>query len=108
MEDHSVNRHIPSEKETNTELTDRKANKTHKRHSQLIPVTFSELNKIAFLRYGSTEAFSKKLGVSRSRASQILNGLDVPVKSESIKKIAKLLNVDVVILTQLFAKEREE
>lgn len=64
--------------------------------------SLEDLRSIVNLRFESISAFGRALGVSRPRASQILLGYHVPAKPELIKKIAEVLNLDIVKLTQLF------
>ena len=65
---------------------------------------FVTLSKIAIFKFGGVSGFAKALHVSRSRAKQILTGYskEIPKKPSSIKKIADLLNLDIVLLTRLF------
>ncbi len=92
-----------NENTINTLLTTENKPKLYQNSNINLSVSFRDLGKLAILRFGSITDFGKRLGVSRSRASQILNGLDCPKSPEQIKRIAEILDVDIVILTQLFS-----
>ena len=73
-----------------------------------LDLTLSDLAKIVILKFGSIKAFGQKLGIGRSRACQILQGYEIPKRPDSIKKIAEVLDIDLVVLTQLFGSVEEK
>ncbi len=66
----------------------------------------NDLAKIVSFKFGSISNFGKKMGWGRARACQLLKGHELPVRHESIEKIAEVLDINVVILTQLFERVR--
>ena len=67
-------------------------------------LTLQDLAKLVIFKYGSIQNFSSELGISRGRGYQILKGIDKPRKPSTIKKIANVLEIDPVILAQLFSR----
>lgn len=108
MEERSVNEGIHTDNETNTKLKEDSKVIMYQNANIKLPVSFSTLSKIAIFKCGSVGAFGRRLGVSRSRASQILNGIDIPIKPDSIQKIADVLSINIVLLTQLFSQQKED
>ena len=66
-------------------------------------LTLNDLAKLVLFKLGSISEFGKRLGLGRSRACQILKGYEIPKSPETIKKIAAILDIDPVILSQVFA-----
>ena len=71
---------------------------------QNLDLTF--FGKLIIFRCGSIKEFGKKLGVSRSRACQIAKGIDLPVTTEGIRKIAKILFIDELVLSMFFSQTK--
>ncbi len=105
MKDNSVKHVIPSTEKTRTNLTIRNEELLYKNANIRLSVTFSDLSKLAILKFGSIKDFGRAWGVGRSRASQILLGVDLPTKPETIRRISTALAVDEIVLTQLFSQE---
>lgn len=66
-------------------------------------LTMNDFAKLVIFKFGSIKNFGRKLGVTRSRASQLLTGLDLPKTPDTIKKIAEVLDIDAVVLTMCFS-----
>jgi len=64
------------------------------------------LRLIVATKYPELRDFERACELNRHRGRQILAGYKVPKNVKVIKKIAEVLNIDVVNLTQLFDKIR--
>lgn len=67
-------------------------------------LTIEDIRKIAILKYTSISGFGRKLGVTQCMASRLLSGSYVPLTAESIKKIADVLAIDAVVLSQVYER----
>ena len=70
-------------------------------------LTLRDVSNLAVLKYGGVNAFGRALGINKSTASQVLSGAYIPVKAETIHKIADALNIDAVTLSQIYADHKE-
>lgn len=68
-------------------------------------LTLNDLAKLSLFKFGSIKGFGQNIGVGRSRACQILKGVNPPKSSDLIKKISAALNIDAVVLAMVFDKE---
>lgn len=71
-------------------------------------LTLKDFAKLVIFRCGGCKGFAREMSFSRSRASQILHGYELPKNPDTINKISLLLNVDSIVLAQLFEREREK
>lgn len=65
-------------------------------------LSIDDVKKIAILKFGSVTKFGRKLGVTKSCASILLSGKYVPLKIESIKKIANVLEIEPLLLQRIY------
>jgi len=70
-------------------------------------LNMGDLKRYVFLVFSDYRTASISCGLSRTRFKGIMNGISLPSSPNIIKKIANGLNIDVVVLTQLFEKERK-
>ena len=72
-------------------------------------LTLKDLNKLILFKFGSFSELAKILHITRQRVYQIFKGLDVPKTAKHIKHIAEVLEIDPVVLSQVFnnASNRE-
>ena len=88
------------QEEINTNITGESSSKPSFKAE--LTLTIDDVRKQALLRYGSVTSFGKKLGITHGLASRLLSGDYVPLKPSSIQKIADALNIDPIILTQIY------
>lgn len=67
-------------------------------------LTIEDVKKIALMKYASISGFGRSLGITTSMASRLLSGSYVPLTPESIRKIAHVLAIDEIVLTQIYTK----
>jgi len=99
-----------SKTEVNEELTNLNAQETPNKSHNKPSLVFEDLNyeflrKIAYFRYGSISNCGRAMHMSRSQASQILNGLFFPKTEETIRLVANCLKLDPMILARFFAQQ---
>ena len=70
-------------------------------------LTLDDLARLILFKFGSIQKFSRRLGWTRARGTQILKGYGIPENPEIIRRIANLLNIDSLVLAQLFERERK-
>lgn len=66
-------------------------------------LSINDVRNIALLKFDSISGFGRALGITQGMASRLLSGDYIPLKPESIKKIADCLNIDSILLTQIYA-----
>ena len=62
-----------------------------------------DVRNLACLKFGGVNSFGRKLGVTSGLASRLLSGDYIPLKPETIHRIANCLGIDAVTLTQIYA-----
>lgn len=65
-------------------------------------LTIEDVRKLALLKFGSITNFSRKLGITKGLGSRFLSGDYIPLKASSIQKIADVLEIDAVVLCQIY------
>jgi hypothetical protein len=70
-----------------------------------LKLTMSDIRNLAVLKFGGVNAFGRALGVTSGLASRLLSGDYIPLKPETIHRIADCLGVDAVTLTQIYSKK---
>ncbi len=62
------------------------------------------IKEMVFIKFGSFKKFSQALGVRESMASLLLSGKYIPLKSSTIEKIAGVIGVNAVLLSQTYSE----
>lgn len=97
MNNNTISPNILNKEQPNSILTNKSNN------NPASNLTLNDLAKLVIFKFGSIADFGRKLGVTRSRASQILTGVDLPKTPDYIKRIADILGIDSVVLTMCFS-----
>ena len=108
MEDNSSN-HTQAYKSdynegvTNTNETIMLSSHKNKQREMFSDIDYKFLRDIAYFRYGSISDCGAVMGMSRSQASTILNGLAFQKTEELINRIANALKLSPFYLGRFFA-----
>lgn len=70
--------------------------------SSELNLNMNDVKNIAILKFGGVNKFGRALGVTSALASRLLSGSYIPLKPESIRKIANLLEIDPIVLTKIY------
>lgn len=70
-------------------------------------LTLEDFARKVIFEHGGIIPWSRKLGISRGRASQILHGIDLPIKIDTITKIAATSNIKPMVLQQIFLNHKK-
>lgn len=65
-----------------------------------------DVRRIALLKFGTYPKMGKAMGFGSKRAWHILHGINLPKSPDIIRRVADALNIDPLILTQIFEEER--
>ncbi len=69
---------------------------------------FETLQKIAIAKFGSIGGFASALGICRSHGSDILSGKYIIRKPATLRRVAEVLQIDVIVLTQLYERQAQK
>lgn len=70
--------------------------------------SLTDIRKIALLKYITYPKIGRAMGFGSKRAWHILHGLYLPKNPDIIRRVANALNIDPLVLTQIFEEERRK
>lgn len=80
-------------------------NKNTTRGVSIDNLCLNDLARIIIFKFGSIKTFAQNMGWTRARGYQILKGYNPPKDIKIIKKMAELLNIDPIVLTEVLFRE---
>tara|TARA_Y100000310_G_C20424685_1_gene688455 strand:+ start:103 stop:438 length:336 start_codon:yes stop_codon:yes gene_type:complete len=102
----NYSRHEDNEKQRENNYEDKKP--LHQEGNITLSVTLADLSKLVILKFGSLQAYGNKIGVTRSHVCHVLKGDIILKKPSSIQKWADALQINAIVLTQIFNSVEEK